>query len=175
MLLKLPYFVDYIRTYTFEKRVESFVKKQSGILGGMSKFPTILAPQHSILLVYKEKREIPNKILYLGAGIVEVSVDKGVSVIMKDAKDAGLARGIGQVQNGLETTVKRKRITALEQDQILANLLPTLDYNDFKKSDMVIEAVFEVIKGKHGVIKEELETVGPSIVYEEFAVVCNCH
>lgn len=43
---KLHYFVDYIRTYTFEKRVESFVKKQTGILGGMSKLPTIIAPQH---------------------------------------------------------------------------------------------------------------------------------
>ncbi|KAL9891944.1 1-phosphatidylinositol 3-phosphate 5-kinase fab1 [Glossina fuscipes fuscipes] len=38
--------IDYIRTYTFEKRVESFVKKQTGILGGMSKLPTIIAPQH---------------------------------------------------------------------------------------------------------------------------------
>uniref|UniRef100_A0A1A9UCN6 Trifunctional enzyme subunit alpha, mitochondrial n=1 Tax=Glossina austeni TaxID=7395 RepID=A0A1A9UCN6_GLOAU len=96
----------------------------------------------------------------MGAGIVQVSVDKGVSVVMKDAKDAGLARGIGQVQNGFETGVKRKRITALERDQILANLLPTLDYNDFKKADMVIEAVFEDIKVKHGVIKE-LEAVVP--------------
>uniref|UniRef100_A0A1A9W6H5 1-phosphatidylinositol-3-phosphate 5-kinase n=1 Tax=Glossina brevipalpis TaxID=37001 RepID=A0A1A9W6H5_9MUSC len=38
--------IDYIRTYTFEKRVESFVKKQTGILGGMNKLPTIIAPQH---------------------------------------------------------------------------------------------------------------------------------
>lgn len=96
----------------------------------------------------------------MGAGIVQVTVDKGVKVVMKDATDAGLSRGIGQVQKGLETAVKRKRISALERDQVLANLVPTLNYNDFKNSDMVIEAVFEDIKIKHRVI-QELEAVVP--------------
>ncbi|EDW57841.1 trifunctional enzyme subunit alpha, mitochondrial [Drosophila virilis] len=96
----------------------------------------------------------------MGAGIVQVSVDKGYNVVMKDATDAGLARGIGQVQKGLETAVKRKRISALERDQTLANLLPTLNYNDFKTADIVIEAVFENIEIKHRVIKE-LEAVVP--------------
>ena len=31
---------------------------------------------------------------------------------------------------------------------------PTLSYKDFKKVDMVIEAVFEDVKIKHAVIKE---------------------
>ncbi|KAL7741885.1 hypothetical protein ACLKA6_012102 [Drosophila palustris] len=96
----------------------------------------------------------------MGAGIVQVSVDKGYNVIMKDATDAGLARGIGQVQKGLETALKRKRISALERDQTLAHLLPTLNYNDFKTADIVIEAVFEDINIKHKVIKE-LEAVVP--------------
>lgn len=96
----------------------------------------------------------------MGAGIVQVTVDKGVKVVMKDATDAGLSRGIGQVQKGLETAVKRKRISGLERDTILSNLLPTLNYNDFKNTDMVIEAVFEDIKIKHRVI-QELEAVVP--------------
>lgn len=96
----------------------------------------------------------------MGAGIVQVTVDKGVKVVMKDATDAGLARGIGQVQKGLETAVKRKRISALERDQTMSNLVPTLDYNEFKNADMIIEAVFEDIKIKHRVI-QELEAVVP--------------
>lgn len=94
----------------------------------------------------------------MGAGIVQVSVDKGFHVVMKDTNDAGLSRGVGQFQKGLETAVKRKRITALERDQILANLAPTLSYDGFKNADVVIEAVFEDINIKHKVIKE-LETV----------------
>lgn len=96
----------------------------------------------------------------MGAGIVQVSVDKGYQVIMKDTNDAGLSRGIGQVQKGLETAVKRKRISGLERDQILANLTPTLSYDSFKNADIVIEAVFEDINIKHKVIKE-LEAVVP--------------
>ncbi|KAH8412985.1 hypothetical protein KR009_007331 [Drosophila setifemur] len=96
----------------------------------------------------------------MGAGIVQVSVDKGYQVVMKDATEAGLGRGIGQVQKGLETAVRRKRISALERDQTLANLRPTLDYNEFKNADIVIEAVFEDINIKHRVIKE-LEAVVP--------------
>lgn len=48
----------------------------------------------------------------MGAGIAHVSVDKGYQVILKDSNDAGLYRGIGQIQTGLNGAVKRKRITA---------------------------------------------------------------
>lgn len=42
----------------------------------------------------------------------------------------------------------------------MSNLLPTLDYANFKNADCVIEAVFEDIKIKHKVIKE-IEAVVP--------------
>ncbi|XP_055549059.1 trifunctional enzyme subunit alpha, mitochondrial [Wyeomyia smithii] len=96
----------------------------------------------------------------MGAGIVQVSIDKGYQVVMKDTTDAGLGRGIGQVQNGLQNAIKRKRISAIERDTILSNLNPTLSYEPFRNVDIVIEAVFENIDIKHKVIKE-LEQVVP--------------
>lgn len=96
----------------------------------------------------------------MGAGIVQVSVDKGYSVVMKDTTDAGLNRGLGQIQTGFENAVKRKRLTALDRDKHLANLTSTLSYEPFRKADMVIEAVFENLNIKHKVIKE-LEAVVP--------------
>lgn len=47
----------------------------------------------------------------MGAGIVQVSIDKGYDVVMKDTNQSGLYRGIGQIQKGLDGAVKRKRIT----------------------------------------------------------------
>lgn len=96
----------------------------------------------------------------MGAGIVQVSIDKGYQVVMKDTTEAGLGRGIGQVQNGLQNALKRKRISSIEKDQILSNLNATLSYDAFKNTDIVIEAVFENIDIKHKVIKE-LEQVVP--------------
>lgn len=90
----------------------------------------------------------------MGAGIAQVSVDKGYTVVLKDTSEAGLYRGVGQVQKGLDQAVKRKRISAMERGKIMANLVPTLNYNDFKNSDVVIEAVFEDLAIKHKVIKE---------------------
>lgn len=96
----------------------------------------------------------------MGAGIVQVTVDKGYDVIMKDTNEAGLARGLGQIQTGFQNAVKRKRISGLERDQILSNLNSTLSYDSFRKADIVIEAVFENLDIKHKVIKE-IEAVVP--------------
>lgn len=96
----------------------------------------------------------------MGAGIVQVSIDKGYKVILKDTNEAGLARGISQIQKGFETGIKRKRLTAIERDQHLSKLETTLNYDSFKNADMVIEAVFENIDIKHKVIKE-IEAVAP--------------
>lgn len=117
----------------------------------------------------------------MGAGIAQVTVDKGVHTILKDTTVAGLARGQEQIYKGwdillqpvlvilllhllelkifllltrLNTKVKKKSITSFERDSILSNLRGQLDYNGFEKADMVIEAVFEDINIKHAVVKE---------------------
>lgn len=96
----------------------------------------------------------------MGAGIAHVSIDKGYNVVMKDTNEAGLYRGVGQIQTGLSNAVKRKRMSSIEKDTYLANLEPTLQYDSFKNADIVIEAVFEDIAVKHKVIKE-IETYAP--------------
>lgn len=100
----------------------------------------------------------------MGAGIVQVSIDKGYNVIMKDTNSAGLNRGVGQVQNGLQNAIKRRRITALDRDKYLSNLNSTLDYEQFRNADMVIEAVFENLGVKHKVIKEIEAVTNPNCI-----------
>jgi enoyl-CoA hydratase/long-chain 3-hydroxyacyl-CoA dehydrogenase len=90
----------------------------------------------------------------MGAGIAQVSVDKGYTTVLKDMNSAGLARGMNQVQDYLDKKAKRKKISKLQSEQYMANLIPALDYSDFGKVDMVIEAVFEDINIKHRVVKE---------------------
>ncbi|XP_054152913.1 trifunctional enzyme subunit alpha, mitochondrial-like [Oppia nitens] len=90
----------------------------------------------------------------MGAGIAQVSIDKGYQTILKDVSTSGLARGEGQIRGGFDTKVKRKRLTANERDVYMSNLLTTLDYKNFKNVDLVIEAVFEDLKIKHKVVQE---------------------
>ncbi|XP_026889168.1 trifunctional enzyme subunit alpha, mitochondrial [Acinonyx jubatus] len=96
----------------------------------------------------------------MGAGIAQVSVDKGIKTILKDATLAGLDRGQQQVFKGLNDKVKKKALTSFERDSIFSNLTGQLDYQGFEKADMVIEAVFEDLNLKHRVLKE-VEAVVP--------------
>eukprot|EP00096_Caligus_rogercresseyi_P012963 TRINITY_DN562_c0_g1_i1.p1 TRINITY_DN562_c0_g1~~TRINITY_DN562_c0_g1_i1.p1 ORF type:complete len:763 (-),score=220.08 TRINITY_DN562_c0_g1_i1:295-2583(-) len=90
----------------------------------------------------------------MGAGIAQVSVDKGMKVLMKDMSEAGLSRGIDQVQKGLDLSVKKKKLSKLQSEMAMSSLYSTIDYDKFKEADIVIEAVFEDLDIKHRVIKE---------------------
>ncbi|XP_013781098.1 trifunctional enzyme subunit alpha, mitochondrial-like [Limulus polyphemus] len=95
----------------------------------------------------------------MGAGIAQVSVDKGYEVILKDVTAAGLARGEHQIEKGLWDAHKKKKITEFEKERFLSNLEPVLNYSKFKDCDIVIEAVFEDIEIKHIVLKEVEQSI----------------
>ncbi|XP_077991119.1 trifunctional enzyme subunit alpha, mitochondrial-like [Glandiceps talaboti] len=90
----------------------------------------------------------------MGAGIGQVSLDKGMKVLLKDMTLEGLSRGNNQIFKGYNTKVKKKRLTSFERDKIMSNLTCQVSYDNFDKVDMVIEAVFEDIKIKHKVLQE---------------------
>jgi enoyl-CoA hydratase/long-chain 3-hydroxyacyl-CoA dehydrogenase len=90
----------------------------------------------------------------MGAGIVQVSLQKGYNVIMKDTMEGGLSRGYQQVYKGLNDRVKKRAMTSFERDRTIANMSSQLDYSGFRNTDMVIEAVFEDLDIKHKVLKE---------------------
>uniref|UniRef100_A0A8D0D4I3 enoyl-CoA hydratase n=1 Tax=Sander lucioperca TaxID=283035 RepID=A0A8D0D4I3_SANLU len=101
----------------------------------------------------------------MGAGIAQVTVDKGVHTILKDTTTSGLARGEQQVYKGLNDKTRKRNITSFERDSILSNLTGQLDYSGFEKADMVIEAVFEDINIKHAVLKQVEAVVSPHCIF----------
>jgi len=101
----------------------------------------------------------------MGAGIAQVSVDKGMKTILKDMSNDGLARGIGQVEDGVAKSVKRKKVSQLEGEKFISSLVGTIDYDRFKEVDMVIEAVFEDLSLKHRVVKEVEKHMRPDAIF----------
>ncbi|XP_017549976.1 hydroxyacyl-CoA dehydrogenase trifunctional multienzyme complex subunit alpha b [Pygocentrus nattereri] len=101
----------------------------------------------------------------MGAGIAQVSVDKGINTILKDTTLEGLNRGQQQVYKGLNDKTKKKSITSFERDSTLSSLTGQLDYSGFQKADMVIEAVFEDIAIKHKVLREVEAVTSPECIF----------
>ncbi|XP_030054499.1 trifunctional enzyme subunit alpha, mitochondrial-like [Microcaecilia unicolor] len=101
----------------------------------------------------------------MGAGIAQVSIDKGIRTILKDTTLEGLDRGQQQVFKGLNDKVKKKNLTSFERDSLMSNLVGLLSYKGFEKADMVIEAVFEDINIKHKVLQEVEAVVPPHCIF----------
>ena len=48
----------------------------------------------------------------MGAGVAHVSIEKGYNVILKDMAEAGLTRGVQQIEKGLGDAVKKRKMTS---------------------------------------------------------------
>uniref|UniRef100_A0A8C9TET9 Trifunctional enzyme subunit alpha, mitochondrial n=1 Tax=Scleropages formosus TaxID=113540 RepID=A0A8C9TET9_SCLFO len=101
----------------------------------------------------------------MGAGIAQVTIDKGIRTVLKDTTEEGLNRGQQQIYKGLDDKTKKKSITSFERDNTLSNLIAQLDYQNFDKVDMVIEAVFEDLHIKHQVLKEVEAVIAPDCIF----------
>uniref|UniRef100_A0A9J2PEP1 enoyl-CoA hydratase n=1 Tax=Ascaris lumbricoides TaxID=6252 RepID=A0A9J2PEP1_ASCLU len=91
----------------------------------------------------------------MGAGIANVSIDKGIRTVLVDMHDAGLSRGMNQIYSQLNGSVKKKKITPMQKDNYMANLKPSLSYDALRDCDVAIEAVFEEIALKHKIVKQK--------------------
>ena len=90
----------------------------------------------------------------MGGGIAMVLANAGIPVLLKEADQAALDRGLGNIQKNYETSVKRGRFTPSFVDERLKLIQPTLSYDSFRNADMVIEAVFEGMALKKEVFAE---------------------
>ena len=79
----------------------------------------------------------------MGGGITEVCARAGYDVVTLEVKQEFLEKGIGNIRTSLERGVKKGRLTEQEQDAIAARIKGTLNMEDFRDRDIVIEAAIE--------------------------------
>jgi len=79
----------------------------------------------------------------MGGGIAMVFANAGIPVLLKDADQPALDRGLDVIRKNYASSVKRGRFTQQFVDEHLQLIQPVLGYDDFGRVDMVVEAVFE--------------------------------
>jgi 3-hydroxyacyl-CoA dehydrogenase / enoyl-CoA hydratase / 3-hydroxybutyryl-CoA epimerase len=90
----------------------------------------------------------------MGAGIAGSAAQAGAPVRLKDTSLESLGRGLAYVRGLLEERKKRGSLTRLELGRIMDRLSPSLDLRGFRRTDLVIEAVFEDLELKRKVLAD---------------------
>jgi 3-hydroxyacyl-CoA dehydrogenase len=90
----------------------------------------------------------------MGGGIAMVLANAGIPVLLKEADQAALDRGLATIRTNYENSVKRGRFSPQDVEERLKRIKPTLSDDDFSNVDLVIEAVFEGMALKKEVFKE---------------------
>jgi len=100
----------------------------------------------------------------MGGGIAMNFANAGVPVTMLETSQEALDRGLKTIRTNYENTAKRGGMKAEDVEKRMALIKPTLDYNDLKDVDLVIEAVFETMEVKEAVFKKLDEVAKPGAI-----------
>jgi 3-hydroxybutyryl-CoA dehydrogenase len=79
----------------------------------------------------------------MGSGIAQVCAMAGYQVTLQDLKQEQLDKGLATITKNLSRQVAKERMTEEEKTAALAHISPTLDIEDAKAADLVIEAAIE--------------------------------
>ncbi|MGB1017964.1 MAG: 3-hydroxyacyl-CoA dehydrogenase NAD-binding domain-containing protein [Chitinophagales bacterium] len=101
---------------------------------------------------------------FMGAGITEVSVNKGIDVFLKDLQQESITEAKKLIWKSIAKKLKRKSITKAASEEIIGRVHGRLDYSGFENTDIVIEAVVENMKVKKIVIDEIQDNCADDVI-----------
>jgi 3-hydroxyacyl-CoA dehydrogenase / enoyl-CoA hydratase / 3-hydroxybutyryl-CoA epimerase len=101
---------------------------------------------------------------FMGAGIAAVSAEAGLPVRLKDVSPEAAGRGLRTARETLSKRARRRRRPRHEVTQALDRVQATHEFSGFRPLDLVVEAVFEDIDLKHGVIQQIEEVTGEDAI-----------
>ncbi|MDG2343531.1 MAG: 3-hydroxyacyl-CoA dehydrogenase NAD-binding domain-containing protein [Flavobacteriales bacterium] len=91
---------------------------------------------------------------FMGAGITEVSINKGMDVILKDLSEDVVSNAKKGIWKTISKKVKRKQIKETEAKSIIQKAVGQTSFDGFNNVNIVIEAIVENMEVKKNVIKQ---------------------
>ena len=91
---------------------------------------------------------------FMGSGIAEVTLDMGIDIVLKDINTETIQTAKKALWKSLSKKVKRKSLAKVEAKNAIAAVKGQLDYTDFDKVDVLVEAVFEDMGMKQKILAE---------------------
>ncbi|MFZ2650943.1 MAG: 3-hydroxyacyl-CoA dehydrogenase NAD-binding domain-containing protein [Burkholderiaceae bacterium] len=100
----------------------------------------------------------------MGGGIAMNFLNAGIPVVVLEASQAALDKGLAVVRKNYEAQVTKGKLSLGDLDKRIALLSTTLNYADLKDADLVIEAVFEEMGVKEVVFRTLDEVMKPGAI-----------
>ncbi|MDE2120528.1 MAG: enoyl-CoA hydratase/isomerase family protein, partial [Betaproteobacteria bacterium] len=89
----------------------------------------------------------------MGGGIAMNFLNAGIDVVLVEARQEALERGMATMRGNYEQSARRGRLTEQQVEQRMALLHPSLEFSALADCDLVIEAVFEDLQVKREVFE----------------------
>src|SRR5258708_14978344 len=100
----------------------------------------------------------------MGNGIAHVFAKSGYNVVLVEAQQAALDRGIQAISKNLEREVAKNKITALDRESALKRIEAVLDRRALAQCDFVVEAAFEKFEVKQEIFGDLVRVFPPEVV-----------
>jgi 3-hydroxybutyryl-CoA dehydrogenase len=88
----------------------------------------------------------------MGSGIAQVIAQAGVPVVLIDRTDADIERALRTIAGNLTRAVEKGKLAAPTAEETRQRIMPATSYDRVAGADLIIEAVFEDLAVKRGVL-----------------------
>jgi 3-hydroxyacyl-CoA dehydrogenase len=94
----------------------------------------------------------------MGTGIAMAMSNAGFPVVIVEAAEDALTRGLGIIRRNYDATAAKGRLTAAQVDERMARIVGSTDMEGLRDADLIIEAAFEDMGVKLEIFRR-LETI----------------
>jgi 3-hydroxybutyryl-CoA dehydrogenase len=96
----------------------------------------------------------------MGGGIAQVCAGAGYDVLLNDIKEESYTRGLAVISKNLSRNVEKGRMSEEEKTAVLGRITKSLDLQDAKHADIIIEAAVENMEVKRSIFAK-LDEIAP--------------
>ena len=100
----------------------------------------------------------------MGRGIAQIAARAGYEVILLDIDRELVDEGIAFIDRMLKKAVDKGKIEVSDKDAAMGRIRGSLDYNDFKDADLVVEAATERPELKREIFRKLDEVLKPEAI-----------
>ena len=90
----------------------------------------------------------------MGHGIAQVAAQAGYDVVVREAEQGALDKGLARVKKSLAKLVEKEKLSAEQAEEAGNRLSGTLELADLADCDLVVEAIIEDLDIKRALYKE---------------------